>query len=56
VLAEHLSAYLEKCRVILNMVDAAESSLFEEKTDLRGRIRLVMPLRFGLQRLMPALL
>jgi len=50
------SVYLEKCRVILNMVDAAESSLFEEKTEPRGRIRLGMPLSFGLQRLMPALL
>ena len=50
------SAYLEKCRVILNMVDAAESSLWEEKTEPRGRIRLGLPLSFGLQRLMPALL
>jgi DNA-binding transcriptional LysR family regulator len=50
------SAYLEKCRVILNMVDAAESSLGEEKAVPRGRIRLALPLSFGLQRLMPALL
>ncbi len=50
------SAYLEKCRVILNMVDAAESSLLEEKTEPRGRIRLGLPLSFGLQRLMPMLL
>jgi DNA-binding transcriptional LysR family regulator len=50
------SAYLEKCRVILNMVDAAESSLIEEKTEPRGRIRLGLPLSFGLQRLMPLLL
>jgi len=50
------SAYLEKCRVILNMVDAAESSLLEEKTVPRGRIRLGLPLNFGLQCLMPALL
>jgi DNA-binding transcriptional LysR family regulator len=50
------SAYLEKCRVILNMVDAAESSLLVEKTEPRGRIRLGLPLSFGLQRLMPALL
>jgi DNA-binding transcriptional LysR family regulator len=49
-------AYLEKCRDILNMVDAAESSLIEEKTEPRGRIRLGLPLSFGLQRLMPALL
>jgi DNA-binding transcriptional LysR family regulator len=50
------SAYLEKCRVILNMVDAAESSLAEEKTVPRGRIRLGLPLSYGLQELMPALL
>ena len=50
------SAYLEKCRVILNMVDAAESGLIEEKAVLRGRIRLGLPLSFGLQQLMPLLL
>jgi len=50
------SAYLEKCRLILNMVDAAESSLAEEKAVPRGRIRLGLPLTYGLQELMPALL
>ncbi len=50
------SAYLEKCRVILNMVDAAESSLGEEGSALRGRIRVGLPLSFGLQELLPALL
>ncbi|MDI9232941.1 LysR family transcriptional regulator [Limnohabitans sp. HM2-2] len=50
------AAYLEKCRVILNMVDAAEAGLDEEKAVPRGRIRLGLPLSFGLQRLMPALL
>ena len=50
------SAYLEKCRVILNMVDVAESSLRKENTEPRGRIRLGLPVSFGLQRLMPALL
>jgi DNA-binding transcriptional LysR family regulator len=50
------AAYLEKCRVILNMVDAAEGSLNEEKAEARGRIRLGLPISFGLQRLMPALL
>jgi DNA-binding transcriptional LysR family regulator len=49
------AAYLERCRVILNMVDAAESSLSEEKIEPRGRIRLGLPLSFGLQRLMPSL-
>lgn len=50
------SAYLEKCRVILNMVDAAESSLNEENAVPRGRIRLGLPLTYGLKELMPALL
>ena len=50
------AAYLEKCRVILNMVDAAESSLAKENAEPRGRVRLGLPLSFGLQRLMPALL
>jgi DNA-binding transcriptional LysR family regulator len=50
------SAYLEKCRLILNMVDAAESSLAEEKAVPRGRIRLGLPLSYGLHELMPALL
>jgi DNA-binding transcriptional LysR family regulator len=50
------SAYLEKCRAILNMVDAAESGLAEENTVPRGRIRLGLPLSFGLGGLMPVLL
>lgn len=50
------SAYLEKCRVILNMVDAAESNLAEEKAVPRGRIRLGLPLSYGLRELMPTLL
>ena len=50
------AAYLEKCRVILNMVDAAESELSEARAQPRGRIRLGLPLSYGLQVLMPALL
>jgi len=50
------SAYLEKCRAILNMVDAAEAGLAEENTVPRGRIRLGLPLSFGLGGLMPILL
>ena len=48
-------AYLEHCRQILNMVDAAESGLSQENTEPRGRIRLGLPFSFGLQCLMPAL-
>lgn len=50
------AAYLEKCRLILNMVDAAESGLAQEKTEPRGRVRLALPQSFGLRRLMPLLL
>jgi DNA-binding transcriptional LysR family regulator len=50
------SAYLEKCRVILNLVEAAETDVAEERRTLRGRIRLSLPLSFGLKRLAPLLL
>ena len=50
------AAYLEKCRVILHMVESAETSLKKDTGDLRGKIRLALPLSFGLSRLMPALM
>ena len=50
------AAYLEKARVILNMVDAAESGLAQTHSEPRGRIRLGLPLSFGLNELMPVLL
>ena len=49
-------AYLEKCRVILHMVDSAETSLTQEAGDVHGKIRLALPLSFGLKRLMPDML
>jgi DNA-binding transcriptional LysR family regulator len=50
------AAYLEKCRVILSLVDAAEADVAQDKAEPRGRIRLGLPLSFGLERLMPLLL
>ena len=50
------SAYLEKCRVILNLVDATESSLVHEQSAPRGQIRIGLPLSFGLQELLPILM
>ena len=50
------AAYLEKCRLILNLVDATETGLREEGAQVRGRVRMAIPLTFGRQRLMPALL
>lgn len=50
------AAYLEKCRVILHMVESAETGLKKETGDLRGKIRLALPLTFGLNLLLPDLL
>lgn len=50
------TAYLEKCRVILNLVDAAETDVAEERAVARGNIRVGLPLSFGLKRLAPLLL
>ena len=50
------TAYLEKCRVILNLVEAAETDVAEERLTPRGNIRLSVPLSFGLKRLAPMLL
>lgn len=50
------AAYLEKCRVILNLVEAAETSLTAELVVPRGPIRLSVPLSFGVRYLSPLLL
>jgi len=50
------TAYLEKCRVILNLVEAAEGDVAAERLTPRGHIRLSLPLSFGLKRLAPLLL
>lgn len=50
------TAYLEKCRVILNLVEAAETDVAEERLAPRGNIRISLPLSFGIKRLAPLLL
>ncbi|MEY2633458.1 MAG: hypothetical protein RIR00_2112 [Pseudomonadota bacterium] len=50
------TAYLEKCRVILNLVEAAETDIAAESLTPRGTIRIALPLSFGLSRLAPLLL
>ena len=50
------AAYLEKCRVILNLVEAAETGVAEENLAPRGTIRLSLPLSFGIRHLAPLLL
>ena len=49
-------AYLEKCREILNLVEAAESDVVQERQVPRGHIRISVPLSFGLRHLTPLLL
>lgn len=50
------ATYLEKCRVILNLVEAAETDLAGERLVLRGPIRMSVPLSFGIRHLVPLLL
>ncbi len=50
------AAYLEKCRVILNLVEAAEIGVAEQRQHPRGTIRVSLPLSFGLKRMVPLLL
>lgn len=50
------SAYLESCREILDLVEAAESGLADERQEPRGLIRLSVPLSFGLRHLSPLLM
>lgn len=50
------AAYLEKCRVILNLVEAAETGLADERASARGPIRMSVPLSFGIRHLSPLLL
>lgn len=50
------TSYLGKCRVILNLVEAAEIDVAEERQIPRGNIRISLPLSFGLKRLASLLL
>jgi DNA-binding transcriptional LysR family regulator len=50
------AAYLEKCRVILDLVESAETDLSEANQAPRGAVRITVPLSYGLKRLAPMLL
>ena len=50
------TAYLEKCRVILNLVEAAETDAAEVRHVPRGNVRISLPFSYGLKRLAPLLL
>lgn len=50
------AAYLEKCRVILNLVETAEADIAQAHQAPRGPIRISLPLSYGLARVVPLLL
>jgi DNA-binding transcriptional LysR family regulator len=50
------SAYLDKCREILDLVEMAETELAQEHQSLRGSVRMSLPLSYGIRRLAPLLL
>jgi DNA-binding transcriptional LysR family regulator len=45
--------YLEKCREILSLVEAAEADLTENRQAPCGHIRITLPFSFGVHQLMP---
>lgn len=47
------ATYLEKCREILGLVDAAEAGLTEDSQAPRGHLRITLPYSFGIRQLMP---
>ncbi|MGO9446507.1 MAG: LysR family transcriptional regulator, partial [Thiobacillaceae bacterium] len=47
------TAYMEKCREILSLVEAAEADLTEDRQMPRGHIRITLPFSFGIRQLMP---
>ncbi|WP_295442159.1 LysR family transcriptional regulator [uncultured Thiodictyon sp.] len=50
------TAYLERCRAILELVETAEAEVMEARLTPRGHLRIGLPLSFGLKRLAPLLL
>lgn len=49
------TSYLQKCRTILDLIDAAEADVMEERLTPRGNLRVSLPLSFGLKRIAPLL-
>lgn len=50
------AGYLEKCREILKLLDAAETDITDDRQEPRGPIRVGLPLIFGVRHLAPLLL
>lgn len=50
------AGYLEKCREIIKLLEAAETDITEDRQEPRGPIRIGLPLIFGVRHLAPLLL
>jgi len=50
------AGYLEKCREILRLLEAAETDITEDRQEPRGPIRIGLPLIYGVRHLAPLLL
>ncbi len=50
------AGYLDTCRNILSLVEAAETGLADERQVPRGHLRISVPLSFGLRHLSPLLI
>jgi DNA-binding transcriptional LysR family regulator len=49
------ASYLDKCRSILDLVEAAEADVMEARLTPRGNLRISLPLSYGLKRIAPLL-
>lgn len=50
------AGYLEKCRDILDLIEAAEGGLADDRQAPRGHLKISVPLSFGLRHLSPLLI
>jgi DNA-binding transcriptional LysR family regulator len=50
------AAYLDRCKEVLQLLEVAEASVSEAQGPLRGRIKMGIPLNYGVQTLLPMLL
>lgn len=48
--------FYERCRLLLNELDAAEESVSDTRDTLRGRLRIAAPMTFGMSHVAPAIL
>jgi DNA-binding transcriptional LysR family regulator len=50
------AVYLKRCHEILNLIQASETEITEERASPRGNVRISLPMSFGIARMTPLLL